>query len=166
MCQICNEIVKYAVPHYIRSHPEREVFVSRLSYEMANMARNQEGQFVSKLNTIKIFNAFCYFCGKKHQKPVDTWMEHFRCRTGEYAHECSICKKRSNSRIKCCGKKVRQKITFDLHNNDFTAFLCRLCNYIQINEENVHKHLFNEHELDDIHGQLDEILLLPSFSHS
>lgn len=71
----------------------------------------------------------------------------------------------SNSNRGCCGKRGLTKIyNDDLTCIDLTAFVCGLCNYLQIDEKSMRKHLLNEHEIVGgiFDNQYDKIVLLPS----
>lgn len=152
------------MPHYKKCHPDREVFVSRISVEMAERAKN-ESRFIIRYNKPSSFDAFCYFCEEFHRKNSIHWCDHIRSLTGEYAYECLICGKEFAFIRLCCEQKLNKKIVFDLCYNDLTAFICQMCNYVKISEENIHKHLKIEHELDNIDGQYKKIILLTSLKN-
>lgn len=106
--------------------------------------------------------ATCYFCQQKKDFTLTYWVDHYRGHTGEYAYKCSVCHTLySNAKRECCKKIASKIIDDDLYDNDFVAFVCEICNYVQIDEASVRKHLRNEHE-DAEDNQYHEITLLPS----
>lgn len=80
----------------------------------------------------------------------------------EYAYKCDSCDRMYGvAPRECCRRPLKKIIYDDLYENDLTAFICNLCNFLQIDEKSVQKHLRNEHE-NVADNQYHEILLLPS----
>ena len=106
--------------------------------------------------------ATCYFCEEIKEFAPSYWFDHYRAHTGEYGYKCNVCHLLYSNMSRECCKKIASKIfDDDLYHSDFVAFACEICNYVQIDEANVRKHLRNEHE-DAADDQYHEITLLPS----
>lgn len=167
ICVLCQKSYKRTVYHYKTSHEHSEVFVSRLSPRMAEAARN--GSISVKRcakYSMKYLKTVCLFCEIEKEFSLYYWTQHIRSHTGEYANECLNCNK-----IVCfnthCGKTTTKKDDFDLKISNLHAFICRECNYIQINKEKMLQHLKNEHEhayeFKDLAHKYDKIIMLPSW---
>ncbi|XP_031626535.1 uncharacterized protein LOC116342884 [Contarinia nasturtii] len=162
-CQICHRCYTLMTAHYKKVHPNHEVLVSRISPEMAKDVENLNRSFLTPEKNI--FAAFCIFCETQHSYRLQYWIDHIRSHTGEYGYKCSICEKdHSFDRNICCGQLPNIKYPFDLRFEDLTAFMCRKCNFVQINEQNIQKHLRNEHEIEHINGHYKQIILLSALS--
>lgn len=162
ICVICHKQYKRTVYHYKTSHEYAEVFVSRISPRMAEAAKNGYHPSESYVkSSLKYLKAMCLFCETEKDFSFYYWTNHIRSHTGEYANECCICNK-----IVCfhshCGHTTTKKDDFDLRVNNLYGYMCLECNYVQINEHNIHQHLLNEHEFEDYHARYDTIVLLPS----
>lgn len=62
-----------------------------------------------------------------------------------------------------CRRQTKKSPNFDkMLKNDIIAFICEHCNYTQLNEVNVIKHLKSEHEIrhEHLQGDYTKILLL------
>lgn len=131
---------------------------------MAEKARKRHYSASICEENVRKMRALCYFCEEMKEYTPEYFYAHIRSHTGEYAHyECSICKKRISFKTqKCCDLLPNIK-SIDCRSTEFTAFICLKCNYIQINEENIIKHLKNEHEIEDLNEQYLRVALLPSF---
>lgn len=138
------------VQHYVDEHPESEVFISRLPPIMAQALRKQTR--ILQLN-------ICFFC-EKDPKSIDDWRAHIRSHTGETEFYCFEC--HSSFNIKedhgnCSVDNV--KSIFDAP--DLIAFMCKICNFIQINKHRISKHLEQEHGYigSAITENIDQIVL-------
>lgn len=152
------------VYHYKTAHKENEVFVSRLSPEMAEIARSEQISVERHIKTwMKYLKTMCFFCETIKNFTSHYWITHIRSHTGEYSKVCTECNK-----TVCygthCGHATVEKITFDLKESDLKAFICRECNFIQIDEERIRTHLIKEHEVENTNDRYDEILLLPAWN--
>lgn len=166
MCQICGAVVKRIVAHYRKSHRKNEVYVSRLSLRMAERAKKRHySAFKCGESTNPQLSAFCYFCETQNTFSPTTWFDHIRSHTGEYAYGCGKCKRWFSSNHKeCCSQMLIRKIQPDSRTKEFIAYICSKCNYVQIDEGNILKHLHKEHEEEDINEQYQRIALLPPFN--
>lgn len=155
--------------HHMRTvHPEHEVFVSRLSNRMVRKAEDGiPAMRYTKGKSMQYVHALCLFCEQERHFMPHYWDDHIRSHTGEYGHECFMCIKRVCFSTHC-GIPTQKVEVFNLYKENMYAFLCRKCNYIQLNEANIRKHLRTEHEIDDQNDYQDyyrQITLLPSMQN-
>lgn len=164
-CTICGTAPRKIVSHYNKHHKECEIYVSRLSASMAEKARKRHySASICDENASKM-RALCYFCEEMKEFTPEYFYSHIRSHTGEYAFECTICEKSLCFKAqKCCNLQPNITNTIDSPCTEFAAFICLKCNYIQINEKNVIKHLKNEHEVEVLNEQYLRVALLPSFN--
>lgn len=164
VCPICNGKYARMVPHFKSAHEEFEVFVSRISPEMCEMMKNAQ---VKAARYMKVgahyMRATCAFCEKEKNFSSYYWITHVRGHTGEYPNECRICSKMTNAYAHCGGPTERKNV-FDLKTTDLSAFLCELCNFVQLDEENMVGHLRNHHGIHEIGDQYSIITLLPALN--
>lgn len=131
---------------------------------MAEAAKNGSHSFRRYVkSSLKYLKAICLFCETEKDFSTYYWTNHIQSHTGEYANQCCICNK-----IVCfkthCGHTTAKTDDFDLKVNNLYGYICRECNYVQINEDNIQKHLLNEHEFEDLNNRYDTIMLLPSWT--
>lgn len=164
VCPICNGKYARMVPHFKSAHGEFEVFVSRISPEMCEMTKKAQFKAARYLKVGgQYMRAKCAFCEKEKNFSSYYWITHFRGHTGEYSNECQICPKMTNT-YSHCGVPTERKKIFDLKTTDLTAFLCELCNFVQLDKENMVGHLRNHHEIHEISDQYSIITLLPKLN--
>lgn len=100
-------------------------------------------------------------------KRISLFMFLFIIFSFRYAFECESCKQTAgfvNSQLhgSDCKGTWRKIVNDDLHQN-FEAYICRICNYVQINEDNLIKHLEREHKYNETYGNYEQINLLPKY---
>lgn len=162
-CPFCKKHYKRTVSHIIMHHPDKEVFVSRISPKMLDDITNEKRSFTKFLKgTTPYLRTVCIFCEEQKDYSSHYWIDHIRSHTGEYGNTCLLCLK-----LCCfythCGMPTTRAHPFDLIVRDLEAFLCLDCNYVQISEENMEKHLRNEHGFTDIDDRYKEFILIPAF---
>lgn len=143
-CVLCGQAVseRLLVNHYANEHADAEVFISRLSPEMAAKLRDQSTQF--RLNGCNIIG-FCYFCGEIKDYRKYDWLRHLCMHTGEKLH-----KRRHN---KCTTLSNIENIFEGSEENDglsIIGYMCKECNYIQLAESRLKMHIKNEHGVGDV----------------
>lgn len=140
-CIVCSQTSAEMVKHYVSNHPDQEVFISRLSPEMAELARQHR--------RVKLSDNFCYFCGKIKENVID-WEKHILGHTGELPYQCMDCKKSLPSiepHDNCSSEYVSNVFEMNSPNFDLKAYLCNLCNFVQVDKKRLENHLMREHEL-------------------
>lgn len=139
-------------------HKTSEVFVSRLSPEMTVKVKKNENKIRCVNNLIE---AFCYFCEFDLTKNIKDWLLHFTIHTGEYMYSCTKCEEQV-SRSHHCQQPCLENPQLALKMvADLMAFICNDCNYIQLNEENLVRHLRQEHDLTgNLDGYYQQIVLV------
>lgn len=149
-CLICQfEAGKVRlVSHYVNSHPNLEVYISRLAPEVAEACRlgvnkRRKADFMSN----------CLFCDKMVSNKMPTWISHIATHTGEYVFQCSGCKyKRTYPKKHACSVEGAQPIYSAIpvvtkFQSCLYAFICKLCNYVQMTKSNVEAHIEKQHDM-------------------
>lgn len=165
-CKICvSDSFFSLVSHYVHAHPNREVFSSRVTPDVANFLRTS-----NKRHKYEIIWAppahrhkqICYFCNELKCYRKSNWIEHIITHTGDYKYKCTGCLKkfRKNCKHLCenNGSVVRVPQSY-FNDVNVMAYLCDLCNYVRFDKEDIERHLRNEHETD-VNEQYKEVTFL------
>lgn len=143
-CELCKKPHTFLVVHYVRWHPDHEVPISRPSPKMAHQLRQQSHQFTQIKGKI---SGICLFCEEVKSMPKSKWAQHLIIHTGEKYYSCLACdtsfKNRCDHPNTCDGKLVNIYMANSECNID--GFMCKDCNYLQLNRSNMVKHLQYEH---------------------
>lgn len=170
-CIICDfESARPLVLHYINEHRDAEVYVSRLASDIACQLMNPRNKLKKAIvDTQKDemrFRQLCYFCKKEKIFSHQVWLTHIGTHTGEYQFECKKCTfyrspyalNQASVTHPCTTKKSDwQRLHLSWKADDQVhLYVCKLCNYTQLSEDNVQKHLRVQHEasVDDNYTQV------------
>lgn len=150
-CAICDKKLAdlRIIYHYQHDHPDSEVFVARLSPKFAARADQMP---TSRLNHGRVV-ATCYFCEEKKDMSRFGWGDHIMMHTGEPNEQCLSCnKKYIRYRQHDCKSKGVSLFEYKLSNSNqmLDAFICKKCNYVQIQEANMRRHIESQHQIGDI----------------
>lgn len=170
-CILCQcKPNKSIVAHYVNDHPNNEIYVSRLTSDVADAFLQKQiiRTSVTKRNQ-KSYETICPFCKQFKGQNKGGWIHHLTTHTGEYGYFCPKCNARNAmiSKTHRCDKggniirmeKIAGFIKCD--DDNINAFMCKLCNYVQFNKQHIIEHLKVQHELvDDINSNLLEITLI------
>ncbi|XP_067636781.1 uncharacterized protein [Eurosta solidaginis] len=172
-CRICNKRIPRTVAHYVNEHPNNEVYISRIQKNYLTRLRQQGGQILKMhpyINGQEQYAAECAFCNKTCCFKISYWYQHYAMHTGEYAYRCSGCNVRKPTRSAMtvhinqpCRKrgKLLEDYTYSPRSKYIEVRVCKLCNYTQLNQRNVWKHLRTQHGVK--HSQkknIESIILL------
>lgn len=155
-CVVCEKRMdeRHTTSHYVRCHPNLEVYTSRFSPNCAEMAVKEPASphYENATKTSKML-AMCYFCGRERSFYPQYWVSHILSHTGEYQIECETCNQKlvqeNYHRKHCISYKPRKLFQFQMTDGYLWAFMCRSCNYVQVRRENMESHLTNEHAFHD-----------------
>ncbi|XP_037908837.1 uncharacterized protein LOC119650279 [Hermetia illucens] len=173
-CVLCHYVGKFITKHYVKEHPESEVFVARIPPERQDcILNNQQLTKLGPVTVVKYKNYYrhsaCPFCPVEKSSQRFDWVMHFAIHTGEYKFRCTQCNHYGNARNEFArhfkngcpnGKLIRMWSHYKYNEEDpVVGFLCKLCNYIQMSRKNVETHLETQHETTS-----DEILQITLFT--
>lgn len=145
VCKVCRKNKEKIINHYVKMHKNSEVFISRLSPEMAVKVKKNAAK-VQCVNNI--ITTFCYFCEFDLQKNIKDWLLHFTMHTGEYMYNCIKCSEKVSGSRHCQHPCLESPELALKTQDDLIAYICNDCNYIQLNKENLERHLRHEHDLN------------------
>lgn len=131
---------------------------------MIKRIRCQDESFELKAGAI---SGLCFFCEEPKKYTIKDWKMHLLSHTGEYEYYCSKCMVGLPMKTKHEGcSKAFVKHIFDSQTNNcaLKGYICKLCNFLQINKENIIKHLVNEHESSsyELNKSSKKVTLLPN----
>lgn len=164
LCFLCGINDKKLAMHYAKMHPDSEVFIARLAPRMAEKVRQGNYNFVRMDTEI---HGLCFFCEEMKAFTKEKWMKHLLEHTGEQAYFCRGCETSMNRKIKHneCPRDLVLPIMSDANDNtDLTGFICNTCNYLQIREEQLMKHLGEHDTLTDVSGSIYSPVVLVKVS--
>ncbi|XP_055311887.1 uncharacterized protein LOC129574228 isoform X2 [Sitodiplosis mosellana] len=152
VCPICVKPYMRMVFHMKSHHVNYEVYVSRVSAKMVAKIRANDGKMpVTKYmrpNSAQYLKALCLFCEEEKDFMPQYWNDHIRSHTGEYGRECDLCLNRVCFHTHC-GNPTRVVDKFNPYEENLCVYVCRKCNYTQIDKKKIQTHLRAEHEMND-----------------
>ncbi|XP_055306030.1 uncharacterized protein LOC129570452 [Sitodiplosis mosellana] len=137
-CELCGKNDPCMPNHYMRKHRKHEVLVARPSPQMAARLRLQSDEF--KMFDRNNISGFCYFCEDTQTMPRSSWVLHILTHTGEVLYVC------------------------DSADRSIVGFLCKECNFLQLEGKRVIDHLKKEHgfECPTEKCHYEKLTLVPS----
>ncbi|XP_016839024.1 uncharacterized protein LOC100121415 isoform X2 [Nasonia vitripennis] len=166
-CLLCPFYRKNIVHHYKMSHPRKEVLISRLPVEGANLAIEESERLDFENNaspmdkdTGKYSCRFCTFTSKGIDSCArESFYEHCTNHTGEYRFSCLNCNYEAIAKgsirthyYKECRKLTPMKnfneavIECPIPDEDrIYGYLCGKCNFVQLKKSNVEQHVKRWH---------------------
>lgn len=164
-CKICNFCGKGIVSHYVLNHPSEEVLVSRFPRSLADSVKKEATTLPKDLKSLiteyavkkrTLLELKCRLCSEV-SSTSGRLFEHVTSHTGEYRYSCIQCNFRAPFRSSIKSHRHR-------HNNAsmkdlccvvikempppmkiLFGYLCSECNYFQLLESNLTKHLKLHH---------------------
>lgn len=159
-CFWCNKYYTLIVNHYKKKHKKKEVCVSRLSPEMAEKVKLKD--FGAERVDGKL-ESMCFFCQYPRAFSLSYWSDHLRVHTGEYIYKCPKCHLEVSCRKHCgVSTDLLETQSQNLFVDDFVGFICNDCNFVQLDEKNMKKHIEIQHKETEAEGHYQSITLLPA----
>lgn len=158
LCVLCSTRPADLTNHYVLRH-KTESYVSRLTqHQIDDLSLNTPfAQELSNTNGRLIrYTVTCAFCKEELCESFMNLYNHYATHTGEYAFRCSGCKLDKPFRAdiqshqlhsrKCRGSSVLTMYRYPSSNMVIYLHYCTICNFVQLNEANVLKHLRDHHD--------------------
>lgn len=160
-CPLCDKTYKRMVNHFRKVHSNYEVFVSRLSPQMATTLKrsNLSVTKYARASGMQHLKMICPFCEDDKDFYVSYWSNHIRTHTGEYTNECTVCSTISLNASHCGQATIKQKC--NLYEEGLSAYLCDRCNWIQLDENRVKSHVHSQH---GVAGAYRKIVIIPTLN--
>ncbi|XP_031639061.1 zinc finger protein 271-like, partial [Contarinia nasturtii] len=143
-CRLCKTLETNVILHYKKVHAEFELLISRPSPTMAEKIRRRTENFIYTPHFDQI-SGICFFCELPRSLSLTEWKKHILYHTGE----------------------MEPNTSFDVFSGaQLTAFMCKLCNYIQTDQNRLTKHLRKEHKKcgGEIAIGFEQIILIPDLT--
>ncbi|KAH8400355.1 hypothetical protein KR215_010701, partial [Drosophila sulfurigaster] len=155
-CVICAQEVRFAMSHYVQHHGE--FYGARLPpNELENLRAGKLTRPIYRTNgSLPKYNHVCVFCQKQLEIANTSWVEHYARHTGEFKFQCSSCKSPRYRQhegdqhvLKC--KPGARLIALPSYRRTLPVviYVCRLCNFCQLSQQNLKKHLQVHHEISE-----------------
>ncbi|KAH8387573.1 hypothetical protein KR093_008029 [Drosophila rubida] len=153
-CVICAKDVRFPMSHYVQCHGE--FYGARLPPNVLDELRTGKlSRPIYRTGTpTPKYNHHCVFCQKQLEIANTSWVEHYARHTGEFNFQCSHCNLPRIRQID--GEKHVAKCAPDAKLIVLSAFrrtapvvlyVCRLCNFCQLSQQNLKKHLQHHHDV-------------------
>lgn len=161
-CKLCQYSGKIIVSHYVSSHPNDEVLVSRLPQNVATYLKAEADGYQQDLKhlisqySLKKKSSCplkCLLCDTVAPTSLRLW-EHLSTHTGEYRYSCTLCSFRTATRLSMkshrktrhAGTSGKEMISVsDMETSTSMAivfaYVCSECNYFQLLESRLLNHL-------------------------
>lgn len=155
-CMLCPRKCSILINHYVVFHPDAEVYHARLSPEMVAYCDKEPMLDTFWITDESKFEAMCLFCEENRMFEANRWIEHMTTHTGEYMHECDHCKHKfsaaakSHPNCEAKEKKINRLYNFEFENNRLFGYMCQMCHYLQLNEENTIRHVTAQHDISEV----------------
>ncbi|XP_075159171.1 uncharacterized protein LOC142232305 [Haematobia irritans] len=158
-CALCSSKPSDLTNHYIKKH-KSESYVSRLTWsQLDDLCINTQFAKAVASSTKSGFIRYtvkCPFCDDEITEPFMKLYNHFSTHTGEYAYQCSNCQLEQPYRVHIESHQLQHKpckssnlqILYRYPPNSMVIYLhyCTICNFVQLNEANILKHLREHHD--------------------
>ncbi|KAL9926720.1 uncharacterized protein ACN2A1_000173 isoform 1-T3 [Glossina fuscipes fuscipes] len=172
-CVLCYSKPHDMAAHYMRRH-KTESYVSRLTEDQlcdlivnTNFAEPQRSDHKGTI----YYKVICYFCNDVLIEQFAKLYDHYSQHTGEYAYVCSCCllckpfradiESHQNRKKACRRAKIQVKYRYQSSGASIYLYFCSICNYVQLNEANVSKHLRSQHSFAEaIVGNVENCVLV------
>lgn len=160
MCFLCGCTDRRLAVHYARKHQGTEVFIARVSPRMAARMRGQNYEFIKVDENI---HGMCVFCEEVKKFKRDDWMKHLLMHTGEqpyYCHDCNTPMAKKSRHGNCPRDNVHQIFDAESSSGDIVGFICNTCNYVQIQQHQMNKHMAEHTSFDASFDELFSRIIL------
>ncbi|XP_011296209.1 uncharacterized protein LOC101894899 isoform X2 [Musca domestica] len=165
-CMLCDKriLAKGSSFHYKLTHGE--CYISRFApvlaekYKQGNLCRPMFG--VDRGCKAPSWFHRCPFCLLYFNTTIALWLEHFQNHTAEFRYECSKCHWGNNRPPsikrhiagKCKAATVVHSVVKLEVPTVIKAYVCHLCNFLQLKRPNLERHYVEQHLLDPKNADL------------
>ncbi|XP_055857346.1 uncharacterized protein LOC129920149 isoform X3 [Episyrphus balteatus] len=150
-CAICNKRPNDLTNHYIVQH-QTESYTSRLTSQDID---NLEANITLAVRHRNRYRVTCAFCQVELEDNFVNFHAHFSFHTGEYGFKCAVCdlvkpyrediRSHQYRTSTCLNGKIRSNYLYSPDLVVIYLYVCNLCNFVQLNEANIHKHQRDHH---------------------
>ncbi|XP_055923836.1 uncharacterized protein LOC129954145 isoform X2 [Eupeodes corollae] len=158
-CVLCNKRPLDLTNHYVVQH-QTESYTSRLTSEEID---NLEANIPLAVRHRNRYKVNCVFCQAELEDNFVNFHAHFSYHTGEYGFKCAVCdlvkpyrediRSHQYRTSTCLNGKIRSNYLYSPDLVVIYLHVCNLCNFVQLNEANIHKHQRDHHGLRFVEPQ-------------
>ncbi|XP_073833931.1 uncharacterized protein [Musca autumnalis] len=167
-CVLCNDKPRNLTNHYIRKH-KTESYISRLSRsQLDDLLSNTPFVTEVKGPAGYYYSIECKFCNLNLNEPFSELYDHYSSHTGEYAYYCNKCRlsrpyrpdiESHQKHTKLCSNSGIQVMYSYEPGEPWYLYYCNICNFVQLNEANILKHLREHHGPQHLNGNIQKCIL-------
>lgn len=149
-CALCSATPRFLVHHYVNEHDGHEVCHARMPPETTDSLRG--GGSTEGVHEHNKITALCNYCEKMRTFASKDWLLHITRHTGEYMRRCNKCNlKCADYKFKASAQCAHDDVSIwndiEITGNALGVFVCKLCNYSQLQESNLQKHVRQMHTI-------------------
>lgn len=140
----------------------RSDLLPRPSSNMCRRLRNQIDAILdAEVTANREIRAYCPFCVELIGMNFIDWKRHLLAHTEENEFYCAGCNTTLSSQQQrhCKDYKVKENFQKD---RDLRGFICKLCDYLQVNKHQMIEHITNDHTKDKARDYMEQIMLVPN----
>ncbi|XP_055916198.1 uncharacterized protein LOC129949027 [Eupeodes corollae] len=167
-CVLCDKNSNDLTSHYVVKH-KTESYVSRLSSNDLDRLKKDTNIAIPVYRNI--YKIICVFCKQMVKDQFENLCAHFSYHTGEYNFQCEGCKIKKPYKEDIISHQLRSRFCrnskmITIHKDDLekgTIYLhvCKICNFVNLNESNLKNHLQKQHGFNfDILDNSEKCILL------
>lgn len=150
-CALCSATPRFLVHHYVNEHFGYEVCHARMPPETTESLR--DGGSTAAVHEQNKITALCHYCEKMRTFAAKDWVLHITRHTGEYMRVCNKCNlkcadNKFKSSAQCAHDDVGVWNDIEIKGNALGVFVCNQCNYSQLLEDNLQKHVRQMHSIN------------------
>uniref|UniRef100_A0A1I8MH34 Uncharacterized protein n=1 Tax=Musca domestica TaxID=7370 RepID=A0A1I8MH34_MUSDO len=160
ICVLCNSKSPDLTNHFVGKH-KTESYVARLSWsQLDELLLNTP--FATAVSGGKLSGALpqysikCQFCETQIKGIFHKFYDHYSSHTGEFAYQCGQCKYsrpyrefitiHQLNKKRCSNAKTQILYRYKADARVIYLYYCNICNFVQLNEANIFKHLREHHD--------------------
>ncbi|XP_050080056.1 uncharacterized protein LOC126567798 [Anopheles maculipalpis] len=156
-CCLCSYNGELMVHHYVYNHPKKAVYVSRVAPDQAQLIKADPlgisgRKAISRYGDQEIIVFRCHFCDLRLSESQELWLDHISKHTGEYRYKCKLCPTFARLPVDrvphhsiCTSPSMQLWHTYAFQENHLYAYLCNVCNFVQVLSVNILRHIREDH---------------------
>lgn len=152
-CVLCKKRPVDLTNHYVVQH-QIESYTSRLT---SKKIKNIEENIPIAVRYRNRYKLTCIFCEAELEDYFVNFHAHFSFHTGEFGFKCGTCdlvkpyrediRSHQYRTTACLNGKIRSNYLYSPDLVVIYLYICKICNFVQLNEANIQKHQREHHNI-------------------